>query len=318
MIKRTLGRTGLQVSALGLGTVELGMDYGIKVSGDYGQPAVADAIRLVHAALEAGLNYIDTARAYGQSEMVLGQALQQRREQVILATKVATRLPDGSLPTGQALKQRMLADLEASLRELQTDYVDVWQLHNLDAVLFDQLDLVAEVFAKAQADGKVRFVGASTYGAELPLAALQIDLFDLLQVTYSVLDQRLADQVFSLAAQKGVGIVVRSVLLQGVLTERGDHLPDHLEPLRQRSRQFRQLVADSTMVTPAQIAIAFALAQPHISTVLVGMRTESELHENLPAVAFKPTSKFLAACQRLRLDDDDLLNPGTWRVTNNE
>lgn len=308
MHHRLLGRTGLRVSALALGTVELGMDYGIVVPGDYGRPGEAEAIRLVHAALDAGINLIDTARVYGQSEAVLGRALRDRRDRVVLATKV-----DAQGYHGRALKRHMWASLETSLQTLGTDYLDIWQIHNLDAALLDQVDVMAGVFTAARRRGLVRWFGGSTYGTEIPLAALATGLFDTLQVTYSVLDQRLAGRVFPLAAEKNVGIIVRSVLLQGVLTARGDHLPAHLEPLRACSRQFRRLVAASGLdLSPAQVAIAFGLAHPQIDSVLVGVRTERELREDLQALQVTLPPDLLAQLYQLRLDDANLLNPGTW------
>jgi 1-deoxyxylulose-5-phosphate synthase len=311
---RTLGRTGLRVSALALGTVELGMDYGIRAPGHFGRPPDEEAIRLVHAAIDAGINLIDTARAYGMSEQVLGRALWDRRQQVVLATKVVTQRPDRSTAAGEELRRQMLDSLDASLRELQTDWVDLWQIHNFDQPSLDQIDLLAEVFDEVRRAGKVRWVGASTYGVEMPLAAVRSGIFDVVQVTYSVLDQRLADGVFPLAVAQDVGIVVRSVLLQGVLTERGDHLPDHLEALRARSWRFRQLVAESGVgLSPAQVAIAFGLAHPQIDAVLMGVRTLVELTENLQATEVALPADLLDQLYPLRLEDADLLNPATWR-----
>ena len=117
------------------------------------------------------------------------------------------------------------------------------------------------------------------------------------------------------AAARGVGVVARSVLLQGVLTSRADHLPARLDPLRARSRQFRALLAaQPNPPTPAQAAIAFALAQPHIDAVLVGVRTRAELAENLAGLETRLPPPLLAELTRLRLDDPALLNPGNWRL----
>src|SRR5262249_36978880 len=127
---RILGRTGLRVSALALGTVELGMDYGIAMPGEYGRPAESEAIRLIHAALDAGITLIDTARAYGESEAVIGRALRGRREQAVLATKVRTQREDGATPDGAELRRIMEQALETSLHLLQTDYIDIWQVHH--------------------------------------------------------------------------------------------------------------------------------------------------------------------------------------------
>ena len=309
---RRLGRTDLSVSVLALGTVELGMDYGIRAPGHFGRPAEEDAMRLVHMALNCGINLIDTARAYGESERVLGLALHDRRAEVVLATKVALHQPDGSVPNQPALRQQMLASLQTSLELLQTDYVDVWQIHNVDEAVLARAAEVADVFAEVKQRGQVHWVGGSFYGAELPLAALETDLFDTYQVTYSVLDQRLADRFFAAAAARDVGVTVRSVLLQGALTARADHLPDHLAPLITRSRRFRELVAAHTTLSPAQVALAFALAHGDISTVLCGMRTTAELTENVQAAAAMLPQSLLDELRALRLDDANLLNPGTW------
>ncbi len=134
---RRLGRTELQVSALALGTVELGLDYGIAAPGEFGRPSLAEAVSLVHRALDAGINLIDTARAYGESEAVLGRALRDRRSAALLATKVRTQRDDGTTPVGAELRQHMQQSLDTSLRQLQTDYVDIWQIHNVDAALLE-------------------------------------------------------------------------------------------------------------------------------------------------------------------------------------
>jgi len=312
---RTLGRTQLSVSALALGTVELGMDYGIDAPGHFGRPSEMAAIDLVHATLDAGINFIDTARAYGESEAVLGKALHGRRDQVVLATKVALHQPDGSVPTGAALRRHMLDSLETSLRLLQTDYVDLWQIHNVDADVLAQHAEVASVFAEARRSGKIRGAGGSFYGAELPAQALALDIFDVLQVTFSVFDQRLAAHVLPLAQAQNVGVMVRSVLLKGALTERAEYLPDHLETLRARSRHYRRLVTEAGLgLTAAQAAIAFALAQPQISAVLVGIRSQDELAENLPALTAALPAPLLKELEALRVDEENLINPGTWGI----
>ena len=312
---RMLGRTDLCVSALALGTVELGMDYGIPVPGHFGRPSEEVAAALLDQALAAGINLLDTARAYGESEAVLGRLLRRRRKLILLATKASAHLPDGTVPTGAALQTHLVSQLEQSLRLLQTDYVDLWQIHNVDAQVLAAHETVAETFQAMQQAGKIRWCGGSFYGAALPEQALHRDLFDVLQVTYSVFDQRITDRVLPLAQERNVGILVRSVLLKGALTERADHLPDHLATLRSRSRHFRHLVQQhAPHLTPAQTALAFALANPHIQSVLVGMRTAEECTSNLAAVATTLSPDLLAALQALRVDDEDLLNPGTWGI----
>ncbi|MEM7539593.1 MAG: aldo/keto reductase [Chloroflexota bacterium] len=313
MKHRILGRTNLAVAPLALGTVELGMDYGIQTPDAYGKPDEADAIRLVHAALDAGINLIDTARAYGTSESVLGKALRHRRDRVVLATKAVTRLPDGTMPQGAALAKLLLEQIDQSLQALQTEAIDIWQLHNVTHAEMAQWETIDAVFTDVKRSGKVQWVGGSFYGPDICAEVLQNDWLDTVQVTYSVFDQRLEDQVFALAEANNVGVIVRSVLLKGALTARADYLPNQLEPLRTHSRSYRQLVSELDLpLTAAQTAVAFALHHPQIHAALMGVRTIGELHENLQATQTQLSESDLQQLRQLRIDDEQLLNPGTW------
>ena len=315
MPMRTLGRTGLEVSAFALGTVELGLDYGINVPGHSGQPAREDAIKLVHSALDAGINLIDTARAYGTSEEVLGHALKDRRVDVIIASKVMTQTTGGVPLTGRDLREHMYASLEESLAALQTDYLDIWKIHKVDRNVLKEIDVVKEVFADVRAKGKVRYVGGSFYGTEFPLQALELDIFDVMQITYSILDQRLSDVFFPKASAANVGVFARSVLLKGALTDRAEHLPGHLNELRLRARSIGGLIAANKLsATVAQTAIAFALAQPAIHAVLIGVSNEQELRSNLHSLDLDLNPTLVEQLASLRLDDPDLLNPGSWGI----
>ena len=312
---RTLGRTGLQVSALALGTVELGLDYGIEATGIFGRPDEASAISLVRAALDAGINFVDTARLCGDSERVLGIALDGLWDQVVVATKVDPRPPTNIYWSDEDVRRFMIESLETSLRLLRTDHVDIWMIHSIDESLLARQAMLAEVFDEARRRGQIGWSGASFYGTELPVIALESDAFDVIQITYSVLDQRLSGSVLPLANEKGVGIVARSVLLKGALTERAECLPERLETVRVHSRQFRELIAElDSPVTPAQGAIAFALAQPQIDTVLVGARSEAELQEDLGALELEFSDHELARLGGLAIVDEEILDPGTWGI----
>jgi aryl-alcohol dehydrogenase-like predicted oxidoreductase len=209
----------------------------------------------------------------------------------------------------------MMESLETSLRLLRTDHVDIWMIHSIDAPLLRQREVMAQVFAAARRRGQIGWTGASFYGAALPQEALDYDLFDVIQITYSVLDQRLDERVLPLADERNVGVVARSILLKGVLTERAERLPPHLAPLRERSRRFRALLATiNGGMTPPQGAIAFGLANPRIDTVLVGVRTEAELAEDLAAVDMQLTPQELNELQALGVDDESLLDPSRWGI----
>jgi len=313
--RRTLGRTGLQVSTLALGTVELGLEYGISAPGSSSRPTREDAVSLVREAVDLGLNLFDTARSYGESEEILGKALDGRWSGVHVATKTLVHGPDGTmLPHGE-LARHMMTSLEESLLALRRDHVDIWFVHNVDSQVLARLDEVQQVLGEARASGKARWAGATAYGVEVPEACLQTDAFDVLEVAYSVLDQRISDRVLPLAAQRDVGIIARSVLLKGVLTERADHLPPHLDELRRRSLSFRRLVSDSGLgLSPSQAAIAFALGNASIHSTLVGVSSKKELLDDIRAGDVQIPAELKSQFLTLRLDDVELLNPSTWRL----
>lgn len=316
MNTRRLGRTNLIVSELALGTVELGLTYGIPRPGETGPPDEADAVRLLNRAVDAGITLIDTARAYGTAEEVIGRALSHRRGEIVLASKFTLVGPDRQPLAGDALRDHFWASLDASLRALRTDWLDLYQVHagSDPAILAD--GVIADLLAQARTAGKIRFAGLSSYGGELPLAGLATDAFDTLQVAYNVLDRRMEEQVFPLAQQQDVGIVVRSALLKGALTDRADSLPPHLDELREPSRAFRALAAALPgQPTAVQVALRFCLAHPAVSATLIGVRDMAELEEAI-AIQRVPylTPDSLASLRALAISDEGLLDPGRWGI----
>ncbi len=316
MHKRRLGRTGLLVSELALGTVELGLTYGIPQAGEVGPPDEREAAAILHRAVDAGVNLIDSARAYGTAEEVIGRALRTRRHEIVLASKFAVVGPDGAMLRGAALRDHIWASLETSLRALQTDHLDLYQVHGgADATILDD-GVIVETLGRAKAQGKIRFAGLSSYGSDLPLAGLTTDRFDTLQVAYNVLDQRMAAQVFPMAMRQDVGVITRSALLKGALTERADHLPPHLAGLQGPSRAFRDLaVTLPGHPTPVQTALRFCLAHPAVASTLIGVRSLSELEEAL-GIANVPDfdAAVVAQMSGLALDDERLLDPSGWGI----
>ena len=309
---RQLGNTGLRISTLSLGTVALGMPYGIARDANITPPSDNEAIQLVHRAIDEGINLIDTARAYGRSEEVLGKALKDRRGKVVIATKLSCCDAAGNLLSGSALKQQMNASLATSLKLLRTDFVDLLMLHSAPAALLEHSDAVANL-REFQTQGRVRYIGVSTYGAEAPQLAINQQV-NALQVAYNILDQRMADEVFPLAAAAGVGIIVRSVFLKGVLTPRADDLPHRLAELKRQSDAVKQFAGKlSPPMTRIQAALKFVLSQPDITTALVGVCSEAELESSLAVLQDGPLGKeVIHQFKQLRWDNPNMLNPGTW------
>ncbi|MBI3491613.1 MAG: aldo/keto reductase, partial [Acidobacteria bacterium] len=239
---RPLGRTGLTVSALSLGTVSLGVDYGIDVPGEFGRPDEAEAIRLLHAAVDRGVTLIDTAPTYGESERIVGLAL-GRDPRVMIATKVSGAVgadprvgPGGH--AGPPLRQAVGASIESSLRALKREVLDIVQIHNATRMMIDE-GAMTDALLDAQRHGLVRVLGASVYGEDAALAVIRAGHYAVLQVAFNALDQRMARQVMPAADAAGVGVIVRSAFLKGALTPKAQWLPESLAPLREAALRAR-------------------------------------------------------------------------------
>ena len=303
MLYRPLGTTGLTVSALSLGTVSLGVDYGIAAPGEFGRPDEADAIALVRAARDCGITLFDTAPAYGDSERIVGTAV-GRDPRAIIATKVPA---SGS---GQAA----IASIESSLRALRRDALDIVQIHNATRDTIDNRALT-DALLDAKRRGLVRAIGASVYGEDAALAVIASGAFGVLQVALNALDQRMRDRVLPAAAAAGVGVVVRSAFLKGALTAKAQWLPEALAPVRDAGRRARDLLAGGSWDALPEAAMRFCLSVPDVASVLTGARTRPELDAALAAEATGPLdAATLAASARLALTDDALLNPSRWPI----
>ena len=283
---RQLGKTDLRLSQLSLGTVALGMPYGVgeeaPAADGVPPPSDREAIRLVHHAIDRGLNFFDTARGYGRSEALLGKALRDHRHKVLLATKVSCQNQDSNDFCGRDLADHMAASLHTSLRLLGTDYVDLLLLHSASTELLESGAAIAQL-KRFQADGKARYIGASTYGTVAPLIAIAQGV-DALQVAFNILDQRLAAEVLPAAHAAGVGIIARSVFLKGALSSRAEYLPARLNALKAQSRAVEQAAgALSPPLTREAAALNFVLAHESVATALVGVRDVAELEASLAA-----------------------------------
>lgn len=308
---RTLGRTGLLVSAVGFGTVSLGLDYGIAAPDRFGRPGDADAIATLRRAADAGVTLYDTAPAYGDSERILGEALGDRRD-CVLATKVTVpRDGDGQPLRGPTLAAALEAQLDQSRRLLRRDPLELVQIHNATVELLADGELL-ELLEAARARGQLRHVGASVYREAEALAAIASGRVDVLQVAYSVLDQRMAPRVFPAAQAAGVGILARSAFLKGALTDKAQFLPPALTPLREAADRARAALDVDWSGLPAA-ALRFCLSAPAIGSVLFGARTREELDAAVTAAAAGPLPPaLLARTPALAIADESLLDPSRW------
>jgi aryl-alcohol dehydrogenase-like predicted oxidoreductase len=306
---RSLGRTGLKVSEIGLGTVELGLDYGIAEARAPLKPSKDDAARVLNQALDSGINFIDTARVYGVSEEIIGWALNSRRKEYILASKV-TGGADAIGADGTP-RAHVTSSVQQSLQALRTDVIDLMQIHSVSASDLRRGELT-DILQEFQKAGSIRFLGATTYGEEAALAALEDGRFDCIQVAYNVLDREPEARVLPLAQSKNVAAVVRSVLLKGALTHRYHYLPSGLEELKSVVEKLLAIAATESETLP-EIAYRFVLAQPAVSTALVGTSSVDELKAALEYCTRGPlSSQCQAAVRGVVVKNRKQLNPGNW------
>jgi aryl-alcohol dehydrogenase-like predicted oxidoreductase len=312
---RPLGSSGLRVSPLCLGTMTFGeADTTSFMHGVGSDEATAHAI--LSRALEAGINFVDTADVYGQdglSEQVLGRwfAATGRRHEVVLATKFRFAMPYGK----GASRQHILRACEESLRRLQTDHIDLYQIHMQD------LDVPEEETLRALDDlvrsGKVRYLGASNYAAyrltdsQWISRSRGLERFIALQMQYSLLERGLEREHVPLCQQWGVGIIPWSPLASGFLT--GKYRKDQPPPegtrlARWTDRMSRMdtpqnwsilaaldAVSAETGASVAQVSLAWLLHRPMVSSVIFGARTLDQLEDNLPAASLALSPAQVAA-----------------------
>ncbi len=309
MDHRKLGRTGIKVSAISLGTVEIGLDYGIGPDGQAARPLESESARLLHRALDLGINFIDTARAYGESEAIIGRALQGRRHEFVLCSKVLVHAGEPA----DSLREKVTSSLHTSLRALSTDSIDIMMIHSAPLEILEWPALI-DLLQDLRRSGKFRWIGASVYGEDAALYAIRSGHFDCLQVAFSAVDRRPERRIWEEASSHDVGIVARSVLLKGVLTPRYRYLPDHLWELRVASRQLEELANTAGMSLP-ELAYRYVLSSALPHTALVGPSNLDELQLSVRfAQAGALPSDMVNRIRALQPLDERYLNPAAWGV----
>jgi aryl-alcohol dehydrogenase-like predicted oxidoreductase len=306
---RKLGRTGLTVSEISLGTVELGLDYGLGPDGQARRPPESEARRLLHRALDLGVNFIDTARVYGESEAIIGRALKGRRKDFVLCSKV----PSFAGESVEGMRAKVSESVHTSLRALDTDVIDIMMIHSATTEVLARGEMIG-VLEDLKRDGKFRWIGTSVYGEEAALVAIRSGRFDCLQVACSALDRRPERNVWPEAVRNDIGIVARSVLLKGVLTPRYNHLPGHLAPLKAAAVRLEAIANHAGLSLP-ELSYRYVLSQALPHTALIGASSVEELEA---AVEFEEAGRLPAGLsERIReveIEDERYLNPATWEV----
>jgi len=313
---RQLGGSGLKVPVLAFGTATFG--GGNEFFKQWGSTQVEEATRLVDIALEAGVNFFDTADVYsrGMAEEILGAAIKSRRDQILLATKACFRMESGPNGLG-ASRHHLIRACEASLRRLQTDYIDLYQLHGFDAIT--PVEETLRALEDLVRSGKVRYIGCSNFSGWHLMKSLAVaEKYGLPrhvshQVYYSLAGRDYEWELMPLGLDQKVGAIIWSPLAGGRLTgkvRRNQALPadSRVSMTREtaqsgndetlyRTVDVMDAIAAETGKTLSQIALNWLLQRPTVTSVIFGARNEEQLRANLGAVGWN-----LSAEQVARLD----------------
>jgi len=305
---RSLGKTGIMVSELAFGGVEIGLSYGVHKEL---MPQDA-AIDLLKAAVDSGIIFFDTARMYGCSEERMGMAFKRIRDKVVLSSKCPPlRLADGKIRAAATLRTFIEESLYTSLNMLQTDYLDVYLVHSADTEIL-KTDEIADIFEAIKRKGYVRSIGVSTYGLADFKLACEDGRWDVVQLAFNLMDQTAAD-IFPIAKQKGIGVMVRSVLMRGILTDKGvDLTHEKLHPVAEHRRKYLKLLGGENS-SLSDLATKFVLSFLDVSSVLVGIDKMEFLNKAIAlANGEYLDDMILAQIKQLAYPDPEFLNIGIW------
>jgi aryl-alcohol dehydrogenase-like predicted oxidoreductase len=311
---RLLGRSGLKVSALTLGTMTFDTEGFFTKAGS---SDLKEARRIIDIARDAGINLLDTANVYsmGRSEEMIGQALGGGRQDLMIATKVRFPIGDGPNECGLS-RHHIIHACEASLRRLKRDVIDLYQVHEWDGQT--PLEETLEALDTLLKAGKIRYVGCSNYSGWHLMKALAVAdrdgraRFVSQQIYYSLQGREAEYELIPIAIDQGLGVLVWSPLAGGLLSgkyRRGKPMPEgrHLQnwgepPLYDEAKLYDTIevlvaIAEARGVPAAQVALAWSLGRPGITSLVIGARNEQQLRQNLPSVELRLTDE-----ERAKLD----------------
>ena len=302
MTHRPFGRTGVKVSPLCLGAMMFGA---------WGNPDHDDSIRIIHRALDAGINFIDTADVYsrGESEEIVGKALATRRDSVFLATKVHGKMDDDDPNYFGNSRRWIVKEVENSLRRLRTDHIDLYQIHRpeLDTDIDDTLSALSDLITA----GKVRYIGSSTFPPSAVVEAQWVaekrnrHRFVTEQPPYSILVRAIERDLLPSCERFGMGVLPWSPLAGGWLTgkyrkgaevpksRRAVMVPDRYDMSKPENQAKLEAVdalaelADEAGLTMIEMSLAFCLEHPAVTAPIIGPRTMEQLESQLPAAAIR-------------------------------
>jgi aryl-alcohol dehydrogenase-like predicted oxidoreductase len=280
--RRKLGATGLEVSEIGFGALEIGRDWAPEVNDDCTHCSEADAAHVLNGLLDLGINFVDTAPAYWKSEEFIGKAISPRRDEYVLATKVGERWEPGNSVYDYS-RDATLRFIDESLAKLRTDRIDLLQIHSASMDVLERGE-TWQAIDEARRAGKVRFIGMSG-GVDECVRALEIGGYETVQFPYNLLNVQAEARLLPMAREKNVGCIIMRGLAGGKLSPKFEKLQD--EELKTVIRNFTSVCKTSAANTDqcdlVELALGYVLSAPEVSSVIVGTRKLATVKANLAA-----------------------------------
>lgn len=301
---------GLRLSRLAIGTVQFGIPYGI--NNRTGQPSRAQIRQILDLAFEAGVNVLDTARAYGGSEQILGEVLrpQERRDELIIVTKLDPMTEPLSV---QEVRDRVRASVRTSLHYLRIEQIPIYLLHRPEH-LFAYGGVIMEELIRLRDRGMIGHLGISVYTPEESEQALNMEGIEAVQVPLNLFDHRPIQSGFLSRAQaRGMAVFIRSVFLQGLLLMEPEEVPAELNDALPFKEALWEMCMD-TGRTAAELALQFALRVEGVTSVLVGVETVAQIQEDLKLFNAPPLDLpvIKEIRERFKSVPEHVVNPSRW------
>ena len=304
METRKLGKNGPDLTVIGFGAWAIG---GAWIYG-WGKTEDSESIRAIDAAIDNGINWIDTAAAYGlgHSEKVIGKAVKGKRDKVFIATKCGLVSEDQWSVRNNLKPESIRKEAERSLKELNTDYIDLFQIHWPDPNT--PIEESWQAIADLKKEGKVRYIGVSNFDVPLLEKCMAIEQVQSLQPPYSMLKREVEESILSYCKDNGIGVVAYSPMQSGLLTGKFDINKLAEDDWRLRERMFKEpqlskilafveklrSIAGKSGKSVGNLAVAWVLNNPALTAAIVGARNAKQVEENIKAADYKLTSDELA------------------------
>ena len=306
---KTVNVKGIDISVLSLGTVQLGLSYGINNAN--GKPSQETANAILDTAMAGGINTLDTAGVYGDSEVVIGNWLKTvpAEKRPFIVTKAAYL--DQSSPSN--LRNDLFGKVKQSKERLGVEQLDLLMLHHFDDYLCNR-DLVYKLLQELKASGEVRYIGTSAYSHH-DYGELASVGFDATQIPINLFDwNQIENGGLKKLEQSGMMVFVRSVYLQGLVFQKPENLAPHMEFVRPTLEKFQYLCKKYNLA-PATLALSYALSLPGVTSLVLGSEKAEQVQQNLQLMeqAVDLTPEQMAEIRELFLDTpEQVLNPGLW------